>query len=245
MSNNINNQFNNNFFLYNNNNNINNNNLKSMKYQLVTHDNLFNSNIKSLPQFNFQINNSEPNHFFNKRNILSEDEDYNKYKEEKHKEIMNNQKKQRFLQNFRKKIEEFKNNKANYPIDDNSEVFIDDYIKKIKEIYQDQYSYYDYIEENGSYNFSQCPFCRYPAVFILDRVLCINKCFMTNVGKNSFDNNYTLSNFIEQYKDYYSNHLNCKSDLTTLYIDMESKCAEFLCLKCQKNYLNLDNLEEI
>ena len=224
------------------NNNIN-NNLNSMKYQFMTHDNLFNSNMKSL---NFQMNNSEPLHNLNKRNILfEEEEDYNKYRNQKHKEIMNNQKKQRFIKIFGKKIDEFKNKEDNYPIDDNSEVFIDDYIKKIKEIYQDQYNYYNYVEENGPYNFSQCPFCKCPAVFILDRVLCINKCFMTNVAQNSFDNNYTLSNFIEQYKNYYSNHLNCKSDLTTLYIDMESKCAEFLCLKCQKNYLNLDNLEDI
>ena len=45
---------------------------------------------------------------------------------------------------------------------------------------------------------------------------------------------------MEQYKEFYSLHLNCKSDLMTLYVDKESKTAEFLCCKCQQDYIKLN-----
>ena len=220
---------------FNNSNNFNNN-------QLVTHDNLFNTDIKALPKlpidnFYFQPV-SQPNFLTGKENQFSEGQDFNKIqKEEKFLEIINSQKKQRFMKNFGNKIKEAQNYKDKYS-DNNKDMFIDDYINKIKEIYQDKDSYDDYIEQNGSYNFSICPFCKKPVVHILEKVLCIEKCFMTNVAEGSFDKNYTLSNYMEQYKNYYFEHLNCKAELITLYIDNESKCAEFLCLGCQKDYLN-------
>ena len=96
------------------------------------------------------------------------------------------------------------------------------------------------LNKNGEFNFSQCPFCDNPVIYKLERVLCINKCFITAVPEETFDKNYTLSNFMEQYKEYYSKHLKCKSDLMTLYVDKESKCAEFLCYKCEKNYIDFN-----
>ena len=228
--------------LNNNNNNNNINNVNNNQYQFVTHENLFNSNITSLPPFNFQIqNNYQQTIFLNNKNKFNREENFNKsYKEEKYKDLINSQKKLRFIKNYGNKIKEM-----NYTKNDNNDVFIDEYIMKIKEIYQDKDSYYDYINRNGFYNFSECPFCGAPAIFIFGKILCINKCFMTTVSDDTFDQNYTLSNFIEQYKDYYSKHLNCKSDLITLYVDMESKCAEFLCSKCQIDYLNFENLKNI
>ena len=79
------------------------------------------------------------------------------------------------------------------------------------------------------------------AIYKFERVLCINKCFVTAVPENTFDKNYTLDNFMEQYKEYYSKHLNCADDLMTLYVDKESKCAEFLCYKCEKHYLDFNS----
>ena len=227
---------------YNNIENFNNN--SNNQFQFVTHENLFNSNIASLPNYNFKITNNFQAPSFTQllnNKQINMNEDYNKsYKEEKYKELINNQKKLRFIKNYGNKI---KNQK--YSENDNKYVFIDEYIKKIKEIYEDKDSYYDYINRNGFYIFSQCPFCGAPAVYILERILCINKCFITTVSEDTFNQNYTLSNFIEQYKDYYSKHLNCKSELITLYVDMESKCAEFLCMGCQKDYLNFENLKNI
>ena len=236
-----------------NNNNINNNtnninnNETFVPFHNVTHENLFietaNSDIKSLhffPNSNLDYQTyPQQNYFSTKPNKFTEIQDYNKiHKEEKYKQIINDQKKNRFMHNFGNKIKEAENYKEKYS-NNNKELFIDDYIDKVKEVYQDKDSYYDFIERNGSYNFSNCPFCGNPVVFFLEKVFCINKCFMTAVGEGVFDNEYTLSNFMEQYKNYYSNHLDCKSDLVTLYVDNESKCAEFLCLKCQKDYLNL------
>ena len=39
---------------------------------------------------------------------------------------------------------------------------------------------------------------------------------------------------MEQYKEYYSKHFNCKDNLITLYIDNDSKCAEFIYKKKKK-----------
>ena len=230
------NQTNNFYFSWNNNLN---NDSNSNQYKFVTHENLFNSNMTSLPPFNFQIPSYfEPTmHINNKNKLKNEKEDTNKeYKEEKYKELINGQKKQRFMKNFGNKIKEIKQNPENF---NNNYVFIDEYIIRIKDIFKDKDSYYNFIEQNGSYNFSECPFCGAPAFFIFETVSCLNKCFMTNVANDTFNNNYTLSNFIEQYKDYYSKHLNCHENLATLYVDEQSKCAEFLCLKCEKEYLNL------
>ena len=223
--------------------NCNDNNSNNIQNQFPTHDNLFNSNISTLPSsFNFQIpSNFEPTMHINNKNKFSiENENSNKeYKEEKYKELISSQKKKRFMMNYGSKIKEIKNKPEIY---NNNNVFIDEYIIKIKEIYKDKDSYYHFIEENGAYNFSECPFCGEPSIYIFGRVLCINKCFMTSVSSRTFNNNYTLSNFIEQYRDYYSKHLNCGENLATLYVDEQSKCAEFLCLKCEKDYLNLEDL---
>ena len=221
-----------------NNNNINNCNPFIRQEANATNKNYINIKITKSPDSIFNL----PDKNVNRRNFFEEKDYKNSYKEEKYLEFKKNQKKIRFQQNYGNKIKDSQNYKDKFS--DNGEVFIDDYINRIKEIYTDRDSYYALIEQNGPYNFSQCPFCNAPCVFYLDKILCINKCFMTTVGSNTFNENYTLSNFMEQYKNYYyPNHLNCKADLITLYVDKESKCAEFLCSKCQSHYLNFDDLE--
>lgn len=235
---------NNNFNL--NNNNINNSNPYNGQPQYDTNKNFINVNITSVPQFTLNLPNTfEPSKNTNRRNLLDEDKDYQKsYKEEKYIEVTKNQKNLRFQQIYGNKIKKAQNYKDKDKYSSNDEVFIGNYINKIKEIYTDKDSYYAFIEQNGVYNFSQCPFCNDPCIFYLDKIMCINKCFMTTVGSNTFNKNYTLSNFMEQYKNYYyPNHLKCNADLITLYVDKESKCAEFLCSKCQNHYLNFDELE--
>ena len=229
---------NNNFNNFNlNNNNNNNSNPFDGQQQPFTNKKLINIKLTNTSD-NFDLGK-------NRKKFFNEEKDYPKsYKEEKYLEITKNQKKYRFQQNFGKKIKESQNYKDKYA-NNNGEVFIDDYINKVKEIYQDKDSYYAFIEQNGAYNFAQCPFCHDPCVFYLDNILCIGKkCFRTTVGSKTFNENYTLSNFMEQYWNYYSpNHLKCNADLITLYVDMESKCAEFLCSKCQSHYLNFDDYE--
>ena len=224
------------------NNNFNfNNNSDNAKFQFITHENLFNKNLNNIPQFNFE----EPKNFQINQNIhynfnKKMEPDYSKrFKDEKFKEISSNQRNIRFMKNYENKIKEIQNNKNIFDNNSNNEeIFIDEYIRQIKELYKDRNNYYNYIQQNGFYNFSKCPFCGGPAIYAFERVLCIDRCFMTTVANNTFDESYTLDNFIEQYKDYYSNHLNCKENLMTLYVDKESKCAEFLCFKCERNYIN-------
>ena len=194
--------------------------------------------------FNSIENNLSPNppinqfQFFTEKKSFYNNNDtdsFQKMKEEKFEEIRKTQKNNRFNQIYSKKIKNnintINNVNQNNP---QEEIFIDDYIKLIKEIRQDRYNYLNYIGQRGYYNFSICPFCGEPVVYILERVLCINKCFRTTVPDGSFDKNYTLDNFMEQYKEYYSKHFNCRDNLITLYIDNDSKCAEFICNKCEK-----------
>ena len=213
-------------------NNINNYDLNNNNYIINNYENSYKSPI---PNFNYQSK------FFTekKMNFINNNMDsFQKMKEDKYNEIIKTQKNTRFLAIYKKKIVDNQNN-LNLN-NSNEEVFIDDYIKLIKEIYQDKNNYLNYIAQRGFYNFSSCPFCGDPVVFICDRVLCVNKCFRTSVASETFDENYTLDNFMEQYRNYYSRHLNCKDDLMTLYVDKESKCAEFLCYKCEKNFINFN-----
>ena len=222
----------NNFFFNNNNNNNSND-----QNQFLPHENLFNKKLTDFPGFKLdsQNNYGKLNKFNNKKYNM--DNDYEKqYKDQFYKQIANNQSLLRFTKNYEDKIKSSQSNWSN--ITENGEVFIDEYTNKIKEIYKDSNNYEDFKLRNGYYNFSRCPFCENPAFFAFERVTCINKCFMTAVCKNSFDQNYTLDNFIEQYQDYYSKHQNCDRSLLTLYVDSESKCSEFLCLKCEKEYIS-------
>ena len=200
---------NNNYIINNNNNDIPN------QYEQYQINPLFNSN-------------ENQNEFYTEKKINfkngSNDDIYQKMKEDKINQIIQSQKNKRFMNIYLKKIN--KNNNINIELKDknniNEDIFIDEYINKVKENYQDLNNYYNFIEQNGEYNFSQCPFCDNPVIYKLERVLCINKCFITAVPEDTFDKNYTLSNFMEQYKEYYSKHLKCKSDLMTLYVDKES-----------------------
>ena len=190
--------------------------------------------------------NQNQNQFYTEKKIsfnnINNNDSYQKMKEDKINELIKSQKDKRFMHIYLKKINNNKNNiSSNYNNNTNEEVFIDEYINKVKENYQDKNNYYNFIEQNGDYNFSLCPFCDSPVIYKFERVLCINKCFITAVPEDTFDKNYTLSNFMEQYKEYYSKHLKCKGDLMTLYVDKESKCAEFLCYKCEKNYIDFNS----
>lgn len=224
---------------YNNQNNIffNNNNDSNNQNQLFPHENLFNKKITDFPGFNsnYQNNIYKMNNINNRKYNMNND--YEKqYKEENYKQHAINQSLLRFTKNYENKIKSSQSSWNN--LSENDDVFIDEYINKIKGMYKDSYNYEDFKQRNGYYNFSRCPFCQNPAFFKFERVTCINKCFMTAVCKNSFDQDYTLDNFMEQYQDYYSKHLNCDRSLLTLYVDNESKCAEFLCLKCEKEYIS-------
>jgi len=218
---------------YNKNNNIINNNK----------NNIFDSEAQIKFNTDYKINQKNINYFQN--NNINNNYNYDNYedyikreKEEKYKELIKSQKNKRFTLIYKNKIKE--NNNTNNNSNNKEEVFIDDYIKLIKELYQDKINYFNYIAQRGFYNFSTCPFCGEPAFYIIERVSCINKCFITSVADDVFDQNYTLDNFMEQYKEYYSKHLNCKDDLMTLYVDKDSKCAEFLCYKCEKNFIDFN-----
>jgi len=227
------------------------NNNSNDQSQMLPHENLFNKKITDYPEFNFnnQNNNNNNNNYYNynynnynKINNIYNDKrdmynDYEKqYKEQNYKQMQINQSRLRFNQNYGNKIKN--SQKSGINLNENGDVFIDEYIKKIKELYKDSNNYEEFKQGRGYYNFSRCPFCKGPAFYEFERVTCINKCFMTSVCKNTFDQNYTLDNFIEQYQDYYSKHQNCDRNLLTLYVDNESKCAEFLCYKCEKEYIN-------
>jgi len=223
-----NNNFNNNPF---NNNNFNNSNIPNNS-NVMNHLN-FNSNISNNIRSSLNNNNYSK---INKNNF-----DYNKsYKKEKDKELLNNQKHIRFNQNYENKIKDNANNNNNINSNNNEEVFLSDYIEKIKQIYQDRTEYDSFISDKGYYNFSHCPFCHKPSIFYIDRVQCIDNCFKTALPSDTFSPNYTLDNFIEQYEEYYTKHLDCHADLITLYIDNESKTAEFLCSKCERNIFDDD-----
>ena len=109
----------------------------------------------------------------------------------------------------------------------NKDFLIEDYINKIKNLYENG-TYNAYIAKNNYYNFSICRFCKAPVVFKCEKVLCVNKCFETTVANNSFNENYSLDNFMEQYYNYYLRHINCgDKNLTTLYVEIgRASCRE-------------------
>ena len=117
----------------------------------------------------------------------------------------------------------------------NNDFLIEDYINKIKKLYENG-TYNAYIANNNYYNFSTCRFCKAPVVFKCEKVICVNKCFETTVANNSFNENYSLDNFMEQYYNYYLHHINCgDKNLITIYIEKATGSAEFLCNKCELN----------
>lgn len=223
-----------------------NNNQNNSNPFIYTTQNQNNQNI------NLSIENNIPQSSLFSQKYIDNENDWSQKFTTQSKEIIDRQKQARFNHNFAHKLKIFKLNKTNTKNNINEpnnknllnfsdNVFINDYVKKIFDIYNNKekepYEYKIYVEENGVYNFSFCPFCKYPAVYYLGRVFCINGCFFTYVPINIFNENFTLSNFIEQYRNYSSLHINCHTDLCTIFSDDNSKGAYFICPKCEKEFL--------
>jgi TfoX/Sxy family transcriptional regulator of competence genes len=92
------------------------------------------------------------------------DIDYEKqYKEQRYRQMAINQSNMRFKNNYENKIKKSQSNWSN--LTENGEVFIDEYINRIKEIHKDSNNYEAFKQRNEYFNFSSCPFCKGPAFF--------------------------------------------------------------------------------
>lgn len=219
----------------------NNNNYCSFSFNSDNFNNHSSNNNQN--NYNIQTNLTDNNFGYDPSLLNNSSKKYDLYVEEIH-NINNSEKlsEQNNLELFRLKKQKRNNlinanrfQNQNININSlNDDYFINDYISKIREYYEG-FEYNNYVQSNGYFNFSTCPFCKYPVVNKFNRVFCINKCFETFVPENAFNVDFSLDNFVEQYYNFYLQHINCgDKNFQTIFIDNNCKAANFNCNKCSK-----------
>ncbi len=103
------------------------------------------------------------------------------------------------------------------------------------------------------YLFSFCFNCQNPVVACDDKVICINftifnhfyfickndnGCYKLDIETDEFNDNYTLDKFLDEYREFSSDHLLCNGDIIPIYVDNEAENAFFLCTKCDQEMLS-------
>lgn len=87
--------------------------------------------------------------------------------------------------------------------------------------------YYGKIDINPDISF--CPHCFYPVMLVGNHILCLNSCFQFSISPDTFDENFTLNNFMDIYNHTYKAHKYCNSQLNlVVFVDDLS----FVCDKC-------------
>lgn len=169
-------------------------------------------------------------------------------KKEREKEFRTKKKEYIFKKNYGKKIElfsksnQFTNNKSKHGAigliknksKDNS---LNEYISNIKNKYKENPLEFESINITNNkehYKFSFCFICHYPVIVYEDKVICSNDCFKFDVKTSTFNDDYTLDNFVEEYYDFCQEHLLCNGDVKLLSIDYDEKTAIFKCDICDK-----------
>ena len=207
-------------------------------------------------QKNFIYNESEEENDIIKKYLkieLNQAENYSLKSEEKHKIYENTHKMKIFEKNYGQKIALFgkkhqnklsKNNQENLKENKNNSVFLDEYIKELKQNYEDDPSFYDSMDElinKYYYQYSPCPFCQNLAFAYKDIISCVNKCFIFKVKTSEFSENCTLNSLLDSHNEYSYDHLECNGDVIPLYI-AEKKRYYFFCSVCDKDILEKNGI---
>lgn len=182
-------------------------------------------------------------------------------KEEKYQQYYNSRKKCIFEKNYGKKISLFTqsnqdtSNKSKskskrnlikdkiIPVENNynnnsydeKDLTVQQYREEIKKKFDDDPIYFESMnEENNKYHYRHCFcfFCHFPAFAYKDEVTCINKCFNMKIRTDEFDDNYTLTNFLDDHYNFYSDHFECGGEIIPMFIDEKTREPYFICNVC-------------
>ena len=120
-------------------------------------------------------------------------------------------------------------------------ISLDKYIGQIKNQYKENPIFFESINKGNNkyhYLFSFCFNCQNPVVAYDDKVVCINGCYKLDVETEQFNDNYTLDKFLDEFREFSSDHLLCNGDIIPVYIDKEAEYTFFLCTKCDQEILS-------
>ena len=216
---------------------------------------LNNSNF-SKENYAFNENENEINISKKYLNIELKQEENNTLKnEEKYKIYENSHKKKIFEKNYGQKISLFSQanqsttskskNKGNLLEDKNSDSWLDEHIKELKQKYEDDHIFFECMDEkvNKDYHlFSFCCFCYKLAFAYNDVVTCLNKCFLMKVKTSEFNYEYTLDHLISSHFEYSYYHSECGGEIIPLYINHKTGEPFFICTACDKKILEKNGI---
>ena len=183
-----------------------------------------------------------------------QNENYSLNKEEKYKEYEIKHKKNIFNKNYKKKISLFtqsnqdtlsktKSKKNIVPNNNNStnnELSFEQYIEYLKKKFEEDPLQFENMDETNNkyyYRFSFCFFCHHIAFAYKDQISCFNRCCTMQVRTDEFNENYTLSNFLESHYEFYYDHIECNGEIIPIYINKKKKEPYFICDVCDKKIL--------
>ena len=124
--------------------------------------------------------------------------------------------------------------------DEEKDLTVEQYREYIKKKYEDDPLYFEAMdEENNKYHYRHCFcfFCHYPAFVYKNVVTCISKCYNMKIRTDEFDDNYTLTNFLDDHYYFYTDHYECGGNIIPMFIDERNKEPYFICDVCDGKVL--------
>lgn len=221
------------------NNNFFNNNNQNFKNALLERLQLISN--KLISERNKEINNKR----FNKNNIFLNNENYNNFGGEN---TNNNINKINNVQNNNNSMEieedylstqntsfntNYNNNNINQQQQNYDEITLNLCIEKILKLFSDDIDLYN-LESLNNNHLSLCPICSFPLIAFNNVVVCVRGCIKLDIKTNKFNENYTLENFVDDYKSILRTHPYCGGNVTFLDFEDENR-LEIYCSKCFNN----------
>ena len=111
----------------------------------------------------------------------------------------------------------------------NDDRFCNEFAGEIKFLYENKPEELQYLLNSDYRNIvSYCPICNNPALAFSDKVFCLNNCFLWDIKTCVFNNDFTVSHLMLQYKECLENHKDCHSLIRPIY-----STEKFVYLNCE------------
>jgi hypothetical protein len=127
----------------------------------------------------------------------------------------------------------YNNNNINNQQQNYDEITLNLCIEKILKLFSDDIDLYN-LESLNNNHLSLCPICSFPLIAFNNVVVCVRGCIKLDIKTNKFNENYTLENFVDDYKSILRTHPYCGGNVTFLDFEDENR-LEIYCSKCFNN----------
>ena len=117
---------------------------------------------------------------------------------------------------------------------------LDQYIEELKQKYEEDPIFFECMDKSYNeyyYKYSFCPFCHCLCFAYMDKVACVNKCFIMDILTEEFSEKFEVDNFLDCYENFHDMHFDCNGEIIPIYINHKKKSVYFICTGCDGEIL--------